>query len=107
MLDDFIRNGKTERFNIMCSITAHDKIQPTYVDYSNSVGGRAISKNATTAALESLGVTLNLIDFWLKLFHNNYEVRSKIYHEAMKKLFKLILTSKPKPLSHDKDTSCY
>ena len=35
----------------MCYITSHDKQQPTYVDYSNSGGGRAISNNATRAEL--------------------------------------------------------
>ena len=47
------------------------------------------------------------MDCWLKLFHNNDEVRSKEYHEAMKKLFKKIPTMKSKPLSHDKNTSFY
>ena len=72
VFDDFIRNDITYRCNIMCSITAHNKLQPTYVDDASSGGGRAIPKNETTAALESLGATLNFIDFWLKLFHNNY-----------------------------------
>ena len=52
----------------MCSITAHDKLQPTYVDDTISVGGRAITKNAATTALESIGETLNFINSWLKLF---------------------------------------
>ena len=91
----------------MCSITANDKLKPMYVDDSSSVGSREITKNATTAELESLGVTLNFIDFWLKLFHKNYEVRSKIYHEAMKKFFKNIPTKKFKPLVYDKNTSLY
>ena len=85
----------------MCSITAHDKIQPTYADDASIVSGRSIPKNTTTAVLESLGATLNFIDCWLKLFHKNYEVRSKIYHEAMKNVFKQIPTKKSKPLSHD------
>ena len=101
VFDDFIINDKTDRCNIMCSITANDKVQPTYFDDASSVVSRAISKNATTSALESLGATLNFINCWLKLFHNNYEVRSKMYHEAMKKLFKQIPTKKSKPLSHD------
>ena len=58
----------------MYYITANDKLKPKYVDYVSSVWGRAIPKNATTAALESLGGTLNFIDCWLKLFHNNYGV---------------------------------
>ena len=101
MFDDFIRNDRTEICNIMCSITAHDKLQPTCVDYERIVFGREITNNATTSALELLVATWKFIDFWLKLFHNNYEVISKTYHEAMKKLFKQILTKKSKPLSHD------
>ena len=84
VFDDFIRNYRTSRCNIMCSITAHDKLQPIYVDDASSVGSRGIPNNATTVALESLGATLNFIRCWLKLFHNNYEVRSKICHKAMK-----------------------
>ena len=82
----------------MCSLTEQDKLQHIYVDDASSVGGRAMHKNATTSGLKSLGVTLNFIDFWLKLFHNNYEVRSKIYHEFMKNLFKQIPTKKTKTL---------
>ena len=56
----------------MYYITAHYKQQPRYVDDASSGGGRAIPKNATTAALESLGATLNFIDCWLKHCHHNY-----------------------------------
>ena len=58
----------------MCSITAHEKLQPTYYDDAGSGGGRAIHNNSTTAALESLGDNLTFIHCWIKLFHNNYEV---------------------------------
>ena len=51
MFDGFIRNDRTDRCNIMCSITAHDKLQPTYVDDAISVIGREIPNNATTAGL--------------------------------------------------------
>ena len=102
VFNDFIRNDRTYRCNIMCSITAHDKLQLTYVDDASIIGDRAIPKNETTAALKSLGETLNFICCWLKLFHKNYEVISKMYHEAMKILFKKIPTNKSKPLSHNK-----
>ena len=52
VFDDFIRNYRTSRCNIMCSITAHDKLQPIYVDDASSVGSRGIPNNATTVALE-------------------------------------------------------
>ena len=85
----------------MCYITAHDKQQPTYIGDTISGGGRSIPKNSATAALESLGVTLNFIGCWLKPFHHNDQVRCKVYNEPMKKFFKQILTSKSKPLSQD------
>ena len=30
-----------------------------------------------------MGATLNVIDYWLKLFHKNYEVRWNMYNKAM------------------------
>ena len=35
----------------MCSITAHDKLIPTYVDDAISGGGRSTPKNETSAKL--------------------------------------------------------
>ena len=52
LFDDFIINDRTYRCNIMCSITAHDKLKHTYVDDASSVGSIAIPKNATASALE-------------------------------------------------------
>ena len=83
----------------MCSITAHDKLKPTYVDDASIGGDKATPKNATTVALESLVATLQFIDCRLKLFHNNYEVRSKIYNEYIY-IYEQIPTMKSKPLSH-------
>ena len=51
LFDGFIRNARTDRYNIMCSMTAHPRKQPTYVDYASSGGGRAITNNSTTDAL--------------------------------------------------------
>ena len=84
VFDDFIINDRTDRYNIMCFITAHDKLQPKYTGDVSSGGGRSIPQNARTAALESLGATLHFIDCWLKLFHKNNQVRSKMYNEAIK-----------------------
>ena len=36
----FIINDRTYRYNLMCYITAHDKKNPTYVDYTSGGGGR-------------------------------------------------------------------
>ena len=50
VFDGFIRNIRTHRCNIMCSITAHGKLQPTYVDDARSGGSREIPKNSKTEA---------------------------------------------------------
>ena len=68
----FIKNVRTDRYNLMCSIISHDKQQPTYVDDESNGGGIPIPKNATKYSLEELCATLNFIYCWLKLFHHNY-----------------------------------
>ena len=74
LFEDFIRRAGTYRYHIMCSITAHDKQQPSYEDEEISIGDIPIPINATTSALEALGSTLTFIHCWLKLFHHKYEV---------------------------------
>ena len=80
MFEYFIRNARTYIYNIMCYITANDKQHPTYVDDANSGGGRAIPKNATTAALKILYTTLKFIDCCLQHFYHSYKIRLIIYH---------------------------
>ena len=46
----------------MFFITLHYRQHPTYVDDASSAVGRAIPPNATTAASNLLGETLNFID---------------------------------------------
>ena len=62
MFEEFIKNVRTDRYNLMCSIMVHDKKQPLYDDDS-SIVGIPILKNATTEVLEALGDTLNSIGF--------------------------------------------
>ena len=38
IFEEFIRNSRTYIYNIMFYVTAHDKQQPTYVDYASSGG---------------------------------------------------------------------
>ena len=40
MFEDFRTHARTERYNLMCSLVAHDKIQPAYEDYDISIGDR-------------------------------------------------------------------
>ena len=84
MFEYSITNARTGRYNLICSLVAHNKIQPAYEDDEISIGDRPIPKNTTTKALEGLGATLNFIDIWLKLFEENYDDISVAYITAMK-----------------------
>ena len=44
VLEAFL-NSRTDRYNIMCSIIAHDKQEPSYVDDEKSGGSTPIPKN--------------------------------------------------------------
>ena len=83
----------------MCSLVAHDKIQPNYEDDESSIGDRSIPKCATTKALKLLGATLNFIGIWLKLFLDNYDTRCDTYVNAIKEMFKQrsLSISQPQP----------
>ena len=83
LFEYFITHARIDRYHLMCYIIAHNKQQLTYVDGLSSGGGIPIPNNSRIEALKALGGTLNFIDFWLELFHQNYEVRGKMYNEDM------------------------
>ena len=70
--EDFITQARTYRYNIMCSLVAHNRLQPDYEDDESSIGDRAIPNDATIKTLEELGAIFNFIDIWLKLLRENY-----------------------------------
>ena len=45
--EEFITQARKDRYNIMCSLVAHDKLQPNYKDGESSIGDRSIPDNAT------------------------------------------------------------
>ena len=71
MFEYFITHARIDIYNIICSLVAHDKIQPAYGDDESSIGDKSIPKYATTKSLKALGATINFIDIWLKLFLGN------------------------------------
>ena len=70
--EDFITQARTDRYNIMCSLVAHDRLQENKPDYEISIGDRVIPNDATVKALKSLGTTFNFIDTWLHNFCEKY-----------------------------------
>ena len=53
-----ITQARTYRYNIMCSLVAHDRLQ----ENKSSIGDREIPNDATLKQLKSLGATFNFID---------------------------------------------
>ena len=86
--EDFITQAGTDRYNLICSLVAHDKMQPDHEYDERKLGDRSMPKYATLKALTALGATLNFIDIWLKLFRGNFNSRCDAYINAMKSMFK-------------------
>ena len=51
LFEDFITHARTDRYNLMCSLLAHDKIQPAYQHDESSILYSPITKNSTTESL--------------------------------------------------------
>ena len=47
VFEKYIRNARTDRYNIMCHIDAHDKKQPSSVDDGISSGDKSIPYDLT------------------------------------------------------------
>ena len=85
--EDFITKARTDRYNLMCYLVDHNKLQIDHKDDESSIGDRAIPDSATTKTLEALGATINFIDIWLKLFHEKFNARCDAYINSMKEMF--------------------
>ena len=99
MFEYFITHSRTYRYNIMCSLVEHDKMQRDYEDDERSLGDSSITKDTKTKSLTELGATLNFIDLWLKLFIGDYSARCDEYVNAMKEMFKQIYLTIKKSLT--------
>ena len=49
--EGFIKQARTDRYNIMCSLVAHDRLQDNEQDDESSIGDIEIPKYATVTAL--------------------------------------------------------
>ena len=99
LFEYFITHARSDRYNIMYSLVAHDLKKPACEDYESSIVDRSIPKNASTEALKALCATLNFIDILLKLFEENYYAICVAYITAMKEMFKQIPQTMSKPLT--------
>ena len=60
--EDFITQERTDRYNLMCSLFSHDRLQLHYKDDEASIGYREKPDDATIKTLEELSATINFID---------------------------------------------
>ena len=90
MFEDFMTQARTDRYNLICSLVAHDRLQPDYEDGVISIGDKAVPNDATIKTLETLGATFNFIDIWLKLLRKHFDARCEAYINAMKVMFRQI-----------------
>ena len=97
--EDFITQARTDRYNIMCSLVAHCRLQENKIEDESSFGDREIPNDATVKALKSLGATFNFIDTWLHNFCDKYFSRSESYSLATKEMFKMIPQHFENPLT--------
>ena len=47
MFEDFITQARTDRYNLMCYLVAHDRLQLDYKYYESIIGDREIPNDAT------------------------------------------------------------
>ena len=92
LFEYFITHARANRYNILCSLAAHDKKQHDYEDDEIIIGYRLIPKQVKTESLEALGASPNFIEIWLKLLNNNYDARRVAYSTSMIDMFKQIPT---------------
>ena len=84
------RNAITDRYNIMCSIDAHEKEHTSPCNDGSSGGGCPLPSNSITEALVFLGATIYVIGCWLKALEHNVIECCNVYVFKMNKLFQKI-----------------
>ena len=83
MFEEYIRNERIDRYNLIWSSDSHGKQQLSSVDASRSGGCKSLPPNSTTEALVSLSATIYLIDYWLKCLEDSSLKRYNMYFETM------------------------
>ena len=94
--EDFITQTRTYRYNLMCSLVVHDKLEIDYKKDESSIGDREIPDNATTKTLEALGFTISFIYIWLKFFCENFNA----IYDAVSMLCNICSCKYPKLLKY-------
>ena len=94
--EDYITTGSIYRYNLICSIDAHDKIHPTENDDTSSGVARPLPDESFLDEILSLDLTLKFIESYIQSFKTNYLYRTTIYGESISELFLNILQKNDK-----------
>ena len=102
LFEGFIRNSRTDRYNIMCFIDTNEKDHQSSSD--DGISGRVfpLPKNSTTEALYLLSATIDFIHCWLKALEQNFIERCNFYYHNMDILFQKIPSEIPRQPSTNK-----
>ena len=79
VFEEFIRDAITDRYNLMCSIDAHEKKNHSEYDDGISGGGYPITLNSIREALVSLSATIGLIGCCLQGLEHNFLERCNMF----------------------------
>ena len=69
VFEGFTRNERTDVYNIMCSIDAHEKEHPSSCDDGSSGRGCPLPSNSTIEALVLLSATIYFTGCWIKPYN--------------------------------------
>ena len=72
----------------MCAVDSYFTVHRPSLEVSISCNAIPFPSTLSRDALESLGHTINFIHNWLQCFSDNYELRTFLYNESMKELFR-------------------
>ena len=68
LFEDYVTTNRKDRYNLFCSIEAHERYHKTINYDASSGGGIPIPYNSKKDVLVSFGLPLNFIESWIKSF---------------------------------------
>ena len=107
MFEGFIRNERTDRYIIMCSIDVHERENQSFCNDGISGGGCPLPSNSTTEAFDLIGTIIYFIGCWLKALEHNFTERCNMYVFNMKQLLQKTPVKLSKQPSPKKNTNHY
>ena len=88
--EDYVTTAIKDRYNLICSIESHVRMNPTGNYYASSGDGRPLPHESSLYSLVFLGLTLNSIDSWMQSFKTNSLQQTTMYGDKMSEFFKKI-----------------